>query len=60
VYACLCHAVTEDDVRAAVAAGHRCVESVAAATGASTGCGGCTDRLCALVDLAGRTSAMAS
>lgn len=52
MYVCICHAVTAADVRAAVEdGGARTAEAVAEATGASTGCGTCEDRLCALVGL---------
>jgi bacterioferritin-associated ferredoxin len=50
VFVCICHAVTESDVRAAVDAGDRTAEDVAERTSASTGCGTCTERLCAVVD----------
>jgi bacterioferritin-associated ferredoxin len=50
VYVCICHAVTDTDVRDAVARGDRTADEVALTTGASTGCGTCRQRLCAVVD----------
>jgi len=42
VYACVCHAVTEDAVRACAEHGLR---HVVAATRAGSGCGSCVNRL---------------
>lgn len=42
MYACVCHAVTEDAVRACAAHGLR---HVTTATRAGTGCGSCVNRL---------------
>jgi bacterioferritin-associated ferredoxin len=50
VFVCICHAVSDGDVRTAVAAGDRTADDVSARTGASTGCGTCRERLCAVVD----------
>jgi len=41
LYACICHAVTDDQVVAAVDAGAGSVDAVGEATFAGTGCGGC-------------------
>ncbi|MEI2726726.1 MAG: (2Fe-2S)-binding protein [Verrucomicrobiota bacterium] len=60
MYVCLCHAVTDADVDACVSDGHDSVEAVAARTGASTGCGTCTELLCARVALARRAALAAS
>ena len=58
MFVCICHAVTDVDVRSAVTSGATDVDSVAARTGASTGCGTCRDTLCGLVDrLAGDVAA---
>lgn len=46
---CVCHAVTDTDVVEHVLSGCRTPDDVAAATGASTGCGSCRERLCGLV-----------
>jgi bacterioferritin-associated ferredoxin len=45
MYACLCRAVSERKVRAAVAGGASTVAQVRAACGAGTGCGGCLPSL---------------
>ena len=45
MYACLCRAVSERNVRAAVAEGANTVAQVRAACGAGTGCGGCLPSL---------------
>ena len=45
VFACICHAVTEDEVTAAVGMGAATVEAVGSVTGAGTGCGSCQDRI---------------
>ncbi|CAN5239938.1 hypothetical protein BH23ACT9_BH23ACT9_12220 [soil metagenome] len=41
MYVCQCKMVTDRQVRGAVAEGCTTLRSVAAATGAATGCGGC-------------------
>jgi bacterioferritin-associated ferredoxin len=45
VYACICNAVTVDQVAAAVDAGARSVEAVGARTRAGTDCSCCHDHL---------------
>lgn len=50
MYVCICHAVTDHDVHAAVASGARSTAEIGERTGAGTGCGTCADRLCAIVD----------
>ena len=60
MFVCLCHAVSESDVHAAVLAGHVEAAAVAEHTGASTGCGTCTDLLSDVVDRACRTARIAS
>ncbi|MEA2702691.1 MAG: bacterioferritin-associated ferredoxin [Actinomycetota bacterium] len=45
MYACLCRAVSERNVRAAVESGASTVAQVRAACGAGTGCGGCLPSL---------------
>ncbi len=47
---CRCNAVTKSTISAAVAEGAASLESVAAETRASTGCGSCTSDVCALVE----------
>lgn len=41
VYVCLCHAVTERDIRRAVAEGCADLEALAQHTGCGSGCGTC-------------------
>jgi NAD(P)H-nitrite reductase large subunit len=43
VFACICRAVTDDEVCAAIDEGATTVEAVGDATRAGTGCGGCQD-----------------
>ena len=50
MYVCLCRAVREAEVRQAVAAGARDVESLAEALGVCTGCGMCQELVEALLD----------
>lgn len=45
MYACICHAVTSDELDAVIAAGATDVRTVGEACGAGTGCGSCLDRL---------------
>jgi assimilatory nitrate reductase electron transfer subunit len=42
---CFCGSVTVGDIKAAVEAGNTTLEAVQAATGASTHCGGCKDKV---------------
>jgi bacterioferritin-associated ferredoxin len=46
--ACLCHAVTDAEIRAAAAAG-RSVEEIARSTGAGTSCGCCAEYVAGIV-----------
>jgi assimilatory nitrate reductase electron transfer subunit len=47
---CRCNAVTKADIDASVVDGARTVDDVAHATRATTGCGGCSEDVCALLD----------
>ena len=49
MYACICHAVPMAAVTACIDNGAHSEESVAEATGAGTGCGGCLDRICEML-----------
>ncbi|WP_395110870.1 bacterioferritin-associated ferredoxin [Actinomadura sp. SCN-SB] len=49
MYVCICHAVTEDDVRGCMAAGVCSAKEIKAACGMTPGCGSCTRRLYALI-----------
>jgi bacterioferritin-associated ferredoxin len=50
MYVCVCHAVTEDVVRAHMAAGACSAKEVRAACDMRPGCGSCVKRICALLD----------
>jgi len=45
VFTCICRAVTNDQVNAAIDKGATTTEAVADATGAGTGCGTCQARI---------------
>ena len=49
VFACICRAVTDERVCAAIDQGATTVEAVASATGAGTGCGTCRVHLADLI-----------
>jgi bacterioferritin-associated ferredoxin len=50
MYVCVCHAVTEGDVRDKVAAGATTPKAVRTACGMRPGCGACVRRIRALLD----------
>jgi bacterioferritin-associated ferredoxin len=45
VYACICRAVTSDEVSTAIDNGAATLKAVARVTGACTGCGTCSERI---------------
>jgi bacterioferritin-associated ferredoxin len=49
VYACICRAVTSDEVNTAIDHGATTVRAVSRTTGACTGCGTCRDRIKAML-----------
>lgn len=49
MYVCVCHAVTEDDVRRHAADGVGSAKEMRAACGMRSGCGQCVRRICALL-----------
>jgi bacterioferritin-associated ferredoxin len=49
MYVCICKAVSDHDIRRAVADGARCFEDVQARTGCATCCGCCEDEARQLV-----------
>jgi bacterioferritin-associated ferredoxin len=49
VFACICRAVTSDQVNAAIDEGAATVGAVGAATGAGTDCGTCRRRIRAMI-----------
>ncbi|MDX1459769.1 MAG: bacterioferritin-associated ferredoxin [Xanthomonadales bacterium] len=46
MYICLCHAVTDSDIREAVIGGATDLRELAAETGCATGCGSCLESAC--------------
>jgi bacterioferritin-associated ferredoxin len=54
VFACICRAVTRDEVSTAIDNGAATVEAVSMATGAGTGCGTCRDRIGTMIGERGR------
>ena len=50
MYVCICHAVTEVEIVAEIAAGATCEADVHERTMAGTGCGSCIDRISELLD----------
>lgn len=50
MFACICHAVTEHEIRTAVDDGAGSVPEVGYATGAGTGCGSCHERIEDLIE----------
>ena len=50
MYVCVCHAVTEDDVRDHVASGACSAKAVRLSCGMRPGCGSCVQRICTLLD----------
>ena len=49
MYACICLAVTSQEVADVVRAGATTEEAVGEACGAGTGCGSCLDRICGII-----------
>jgi bacterioferritin-associated ferredoxin len=58
VYVCICNAVTDRDIRGAVARGARSLEDLAATLGVATRCRKCTE--CAQAVLADAVAALPS
>ena len=50
MFACICHAVSEDDIAGAVALGADTVLSVGHSTRAGTGCGTCHDHIAEIIE----------
>jgi bacterioferritin-associated ferredoxin len=49
MYVCICHGVTERELREAIADGARTEEAVGVRCGAGTSCGTCLERICDLL-----------
>jgi bacterioferritin-associated ferredoxin len=47
MFVCICFAVTDEELDAAIDGGARTEEQVGDACGAGTGCGSCLERICA-------------
>jgi bacterioferritin-associated ferredoxin len=60
MYVCVCHAVTEQDVRAHVADGACTPKDVRLACGMRPGCGSCVRKICALIGDGERVAAPGS
>jgi len=43
MYVCICHGVTEKDIKKAAKAGAQSLEDIKQSTGCATGCGTCAD-----------------
>lgn len=56
MYACVCHAVTEQQVRTHVADGACTARDVRRACGMRPGCGSCVRKICALITEAERVA----
>lgn len=52
MYVCICNAITDRQVRAAIGAGVRDPERVHPHLGCETQCGRCLDMICDMVDVA--------
>jgi assimilatory nitrate reductase electron transfer subunit len=50
VFTCICRAVTDKQIRAAIVLGASTVDAVARETRASTGCGGCRGKIQDMID----------
>jgi bacterioferritin-associated ferredoxin len=53
VIVCLCHVVTDKQVKAAISDGATSVDDVGERTRAGTGCGGCREEVHSILDSAG-------
>jgi bacterioferritin-associated ferredoxin len=60
VYVCLCKAVSDRDVKAAISGGARTVDDVGAACGAGTGCGACRPLVHEMLEAEGGACALES
>jgi bacterioferritin-associated ferredoxin len=60
VYVCICHAVTEQEVRAHILAGACTEGEIGLRCSAGTRCGSCLDRICDLIDDVAPSRATAS
>lgn len=49
MYVCICHGITEHDLREQVECGAVNADAVAVRCGAGTSCGKCSDRICDLL-----------
>ena len=57
MYVCICHGVTEKDIKKAASEGVSSIQELQLKTGAATGCGGCLDNATEVLQaqLAGHT-----
>jgi bacterioferritin-associated ferredoxin len=54
MYVCICHGVTENEVRAEIVTGATTEQEIGERCGAGTGCGSCVDKIGALLGSCGR------
>ena len=59
MYVCVCHVVTEDDVRRHADAGICSAKEIRRACGMRAGCGQCVLKICALLGTGGATDTCA-
>jgi bacterioferritin-associated ferredoxin len=56
VFVCICHAVTEREVREQILLGATTEQEIGRRCGAGTECGSCLDRICDLIEADGLAS----
>jgi bacterioferritin-associated ferredoxin len=49
MFVCICYAVTQTEVEAEISTGACTEEQIGERCGAGTGCGGCVEKICALL-----------
>jgi bacterioferritin-associated ferredoxin len=60
LFVCICHAVTEREIRSHIVSGARTEDEIGLRCRAGTGCGTCLDRICDLLEEAGPETAVAA
>ncbi len=60
MYVCLCHGVTDREIRETIAEGASSVEEVAHCTGAGTRCGSCISQIAHMVEAGGGEASASS
>jgi len=49
MYVCICHAFTDEDIRAQIACGHNSVNKIGRSCGAGRDCGACVKKIQAIL-----------